>query len=253
MKKLFVFLLLAVAFSCNTDDTGNVPQGMLRKVLRQPFVGDAFEIRYYYDGHRLDRTEASNDVRTFYYYDGDLIVNIKTYTDTNLSGEQRFTYDDAARLIKRQFLDHANGGGNRSIYNYNPDGTVTEVRYVTAGDSEETYLGTRDFFFAGGEVSHAVYIGTDGATQTHTYTYDNKLVPEHDIVGMDQIRSFDPEKYKGISHNIVTVTQTYSNSPAIDNYAHFWEYNDDGAPTFFTYDDSGTLVIDNGYIKYFYK
>lgn len=253
MRKLVGLLFILMAWSCATDDTGNVPQGMLRKVVQQPFVGDVVEIRYYYDGHKLDRTEASNDIRTFYYYDGDLIVNIKAYEDTNLSTEQRFTYDGAQRLIQRQLIDRENGGSQRNEYTYHPDGSVTEARYYTSGTSDESYLGTRQFFFANGEVSQTVSTSIDGYSQTNTYTYDNKLVPEHDVLGLDKIRMFDPDTYKGIAHNIVTVTQTYSNTTAVDNYAHLWEYNDAGAPTFFTYDDGGTIIIDAGFVRYFYK
>jgi hypothetical protein len=256
MKKFVVFFVLALTFAgCSTDDTADVPEGILQKVIVTPFAAnEQYTTRYYYDGHKLDRTESTNDTKEIYYYDGDLIVNIKMYNDTYLVRERQYQYDDSDRLVQFLTIDHITDYRNKSMYVYNPGGSVTESNYSFYTGGPETLNYTREFFFAGQEVSYEVITFANGSgTQTNAYTYDDKLVPEHDIVGFDKIRALNPSGYMGIYHNIVDVTQTYSSSSAIDTYSHLWSYNNQGAPTFFTFDDNGTIIIDAGTVQYFYK
>jgi len=251
MKKLALFFVLAMAVGCTTDDTENVPQGMLaRKVVRE-FTGQQYTTRYYYTGHKLERTESSNNTREFYYYDGDLIVNIKRYDDTNLEVESQFQYDATDRLVMRREINDDNTQW-RYDYTYNADGTVTVTPHWTSADGVEYAHDPSQYFFENGEVSHITSTSADG-TFTVAYTYDDKLVPEHGIVGLDKIRMFEPDAYKGIYHNIVTVTQTSSVNSDVGTYTHLWTYNADGAPTFFMFDDAGTIIIDGGSYQYFYK
>lgn len=254
MKKITILFVLALAFAgCSTDDTSDVPEGMLRKVRVIPFVADEeYTARYYYDGHKLERTETSNNTRQIYVYDGDLIVNIKSYEDTDLVEEKQFQYDGSGRLVQQYRIDNEIDWHNKSIYVYNLDGTVTESRYNYHTGDPETLAYTRQFFFADGEVAQEILTAGD-VIQTTTYTYDDKLVPEHGITGFDKIRTFNPEGYRGINHNIVHVEQTYSNSPDIGTYSYIWTYNEQGAPTAFSNDDEGTIIIDGGLAQYFYK
>jgi hypothetical protein len=255
MKKFTFLFLLALAFAgCTTEDDANVPEGLLKRVHMMPFVGeDEYTSRYYYDGHKLERIESSNGAREIYYYDGDLIVNIKNYQDTDFVAERQFQYDASGRLAQSRRFNNMHGSGNKSVYVYNADGTVTASVYSLDAAGLETYAGTHQFFFSAGEVTHDIITDTNGFTQTNTYTYDDKLVPEHDITGFDKIRMFNPTGYKGIYHNIVNVTQTNSANSDVGTYTHVWQYNEAGAPTYFSFDGQGTIIIDGGSVEYFYK
>jgi hypothetical protein len=251
---MFLFAVALAFAGCSTDDTADVPQGMLQKMIVVPFAAnEQYATRYYYNGHKLDRTESTNDIKEIYYYDGDLIVNVKKYDDTDLVAERQYQYDDADRLVQLLSIDYNNDYRNKSSFVYNADDSVTESRYSFYTADPETLNYTRQFFFAGQEVSHDIITFASGGTQTNVYTYDDKLVPEHDIIGFDKIRAFNPSEFKGIYHNIVNVSQTYSSSSDVDTYSHLWTYNDQGAPTFFTFDDQGTVIIDGGTVQYFYK
>lgn len=254
MRNLICLFVLALAFTgCSTEDDANVPDGLLKRVRILPFTGNEITKRYYYEGYQLDRIESSDDSREIYVYDGDLIVNIKNYEDTDLVKEQQFQYNDSNQLAQTLNIDYENNHRYKLAYAYNADGTVTSTHYAIDAAGLETIGAIRQFFFTNGEVTQDVITHVGGIIQTNTYTYDDKLVPEHGIVGLDKIRMFNPESYKGIYHNIVSVTQTNSANADVGTYMHVWEYNADGAPSYFTFDDDGTIIIDAGTWQYFYK
>ena len=255
MKKLALLFVVALAFAaCTTDDTADVPEGMLSKIVVLPFVAEnGYTARYHYKGHKIDRIEKTNDTRDIFYYDGDYIVNIKSYDDTTLADEQLFQYDSAGRLVQYESVEYLTDWHSKSTYAYNLDGSVTASHCRFYEGEPETFVGTTQVFFANNEVSQQIFTATTGETQTISYTYDDKLVPEHDITGLDKIRMFFPNRYRGVYHNIVTVSQTNSINSEVATYSHVWSYNEAGAPTAFSFDDQGTIIIDGGSQQFFYK
>ncbi len=257
MKKLSLLLILVLAlFSCSGDDSGNGPDGLLKRKIIHTFAFDhTNSIRYYYNGYKLDRTESSDGTKTVWYYDGDLIVNAKTYGNdgTELIDEEYFEYDQG-RLSNVERFDRRTNVHIRIKYVYNQDQTVTATNFAVNGQAE-SLASTEQLFFENGQVIKGVLTVPDQSSyeQTILYSYDDKRVPEYGITGFDKISAFDVQRYGGSIHNLSFVTITDTSTDLVTSYDLVRNYNENGMPTWFGFGESGTVIIDGGSVEYIYN
>ena len=256
MKKL-IFLLSAIwlMLGCSTEESANVPDGMLSKIDVQPFAGSSYVTRFYYNGHKIDRTESSNNTHKIYYYDGNLIVNVKSYSDTFMHAEERFSYDGTGNLIQMDRIEYLQDSHSRQRYTYNPDQTLTVHDFQVDASGQEILSGTRLLSFENGRLSTEVVVFEANPTQSirYQYSYDDKPVPYRDIVGFEKINAFSPLRYNGSVNNLIWVEEHASGSAETTTYGTIFTYNENGMPASSAADDSGTVITDNGSMSYFYK
>lgn len=251
MRKFLLFLasMLVLAACSNDDDSGD---NLLRRKVEYPFAFEgAIVSRYHYDGYKLEDIEISGGRRKIYVYDGDWIVNVKTYSDVALKEEERYQYDTAGRLVQKQVLDFGSGNGERFTYTYNTDGTVIERRYDGNTLSQEDLQSVGTIHFENGLVKQIVYdaINGSGETSTVTYAYDDKLAPESNITGFPKLSLVQDG---AAMHNMTWIERTWSNSSEIMSYNMEYSYNELGQATSFAYGNDGTYWVDGSGFTYFY-
>jgi len=244
MKNIAVLLILLFTFGCDTDDTADVPRGMLTKMIVHQTGGGQYQLRYYYDGHKLDRTEHTNGQKEFYYYDGDLIVNVKRFWENALRVERQFFYDENDRLSKTRFISYDDNQIATAVYTYNQDGTVTRVLY--SGDTQPANPDYELLQFENGLVKQIDHYA-DGQLTTTIYAYDDKLTPEEGIIGFGKINSVLGD---ATPRNIIAIEQTGAAGQV--NHDIEFIYNSDGKPTWST-GDLGLVIPNAESVEYFYK
>lgn len=245
MKNFAFVLILLLTLGCDTDDTADVPQGMLAKMVVHKAGGGQYAVRYYYDGHKLDRTESNSGETEFYYYDGDLIVNIKRFAQNRLRFERQFFYDGDNRLAKTRFVSHDDNQVSTAEYAYNPDGTVTKIVY--ADDAMPVNPDYEILQFESGLVRR-IDKYADSQIETTIYAYDDKLTPEDGIAGFAKTNMVLGD---ATGHNITAVDFSSTAGPATSHSIEFI-YNTDGKPTFSS-GDLGLVIPDSESVEYFYK
>jgi hypothetical protein len=255
MKKLLFFLsLLAMVFVSCSDDSEEEGENLLKKKIEHDFFGESPDLvsRYNYNGNKLENIVRSDGKNLIYAYDGDLIVNIKTYDDVELLFEEQFQYDETGRLIQSKRFEYVLGHATRKTYTYNADLTVTETAYIGSVAAQNELWLTNTLHYENGQVKtmESDYAEAPDGIYTFVYTYDDRLVPESNILGFDRINLAQPG---AVMHNVTWVEQTDTESDFVGTFGYDYHYNENGMPVYFQYNDTGTIIIDGGSVEYFYN
>ncbi|MBE8725845.1 hypothetical protein [Flavobacterium hungaricum] len=228
MKKILCLFgaLTLVLTSCSSDDSSSESSDnvLLKKTIITNSDGEKTTINYKYDGNKIvSAIDDSGDSNMYYTYTGDLITKIEyKYPDGTIDQINTYSYNAEGKLTTFLRVDPEMDWGNKEVYTYNTDGTITAQAY--SGDSKtQTLKGTVNTIkFINGEVSEIV---SAASWENHKYTYDDKNNPEKNILGMDKIAFVDGEA-NGVKFNILTDTSEgdlWTNST--------FTYNDKGYPT----------------------
>jgi len=229
MKKILLFCAIALALnSCSSDDSSDSGSSngdgvLLKKTIATDAEGTKVTSNYTYDGNKIVSViDNSGDSNEYYTYTGDLITKLE-YKLPNGTVEQinTYSYDSNGRLATFVRIHPDTDWGNKELYTYNADGTITAKHYT--GDSKtQTFLNsTGTIKFANGEVIEI----TDDFQDDHAYTYDTKNNPLKNVIGWNKINFTDGET-NDVLHNMLTDkvgTEVW--------YSYSYTYNADGYPT----------------------
>jgi hypothetical protein len=256
MKKLFFFLsvLALVSVSCSDDSEEEAPN-LLKKKVEYSFIANepAHVFRYnYFDGNKLENIIKSDDTKQIFAYDGNLIVNIKTYDDINLIAEEQYQYDSENRLVQTKQFNYQTDEVTIKSYTYNADLTATESVYTGDSTQQDNFSYTCVWHFENGQVKMKEYDNgpLPGGIFTYVYTYDDKPIPEQNIAGFARMNLVNVD---AIMHNIVWIEQTDVDSGTTDTLGLSYTYNENGMPTVFGYNENGTIWVDGGPTQYYYN
>jgi hypothetical protein len=241
--------LFMILTSCSSDSSSSSNSELLleKEIVTDSSDGSTYTMTYTYNGTNLSKISYDDDgTYDKFYYTGDLITKIEFFDDADVL-EQRttYTYNSDNKLISYVSLDYLNDDGEKEVYTYNADGTVTGVSYY--GDSvTQTNLGsTRTLTFSNGEVVSEV--STSGSN-TFTYTYDTKNHPYKNIKGFDKIGAYSDSDNIGVNHNLLTLVQNSGTFTNTQNYSY--TYNSDNYPITMS---SSTMGVVYETVQYIYQ
>lgn len=211
MKKLiYAFSAVALMFvSCSSDSESS--DSTSGPVLLKRSVEGSVTTNFNYNGTKLvSAIDNTEEVDLYVTYTGDNITKIE-YKDNDGVVEQieNYTYDGEGKLTSYVRLDPVMDWGNKEIYTYNVDGTVSVEHYIGDTAAQTDLNNTAKVFFTNGEVTKIEeYVG-DTTTVTRTYTYDTANAPLKNVAGFSKI-AFVGGFAESIAHNILTETETAS-------------------------------------------
>lgn len=238
--KLFYFLIasLFVLNSCSGDTDGRdiepikdiktepkkENQVLLKKTIQTDSDGDKVITKYAYNGSKLLSITFEGEIGGLYLtYSGDLISRMEFEYDGEIEQINLYEYDSKGKLVTFKRIEPIENRGNKEIYTYNADGTISVVQYKGDSKTQTQKNGTSIITFLNGEVDEIV--------STHSpnfkYTYDTKNNPFKNILGYDKINFVDGEA-EGILHNRISQVLVYGDVTA--TMTSKITYNADGYP-----------------------
>ncbi|MEW5674994.1 hypothetical protein ABGT15_01625 [Flavobacterium enshiense] len=206
-KLIYAFSALALLFaSCSSDsDSGSSSDNSSGNLLKKTVTG-AYVMNFNYNGTKLVSAidNDSEEVDLYFTYTGDNITKIEYKTnDGTVDQIDNYNYNSEGKLISYVRLDPGMDWGNKEVYTYNADGTVSVEHYI--GDTvEQTQLNnTGKIFFTNGEVTKIEEYEGGVTTSTIVYTHDSANGAMKNITGMGKI-AFAGGYADSIAHNILT-------------------------------------------------
>lgn len=244
--------LFMILTSCSSDESSSSSSELLLKkeIVTDSSDGSSYTMTYNYSGTNLTKISYSDDGSyDKFYYEGDLIAKIEFYDDTDfLEAKVTYTYTSDGKLASYVSLDFVNDDGDREVYTYNANGTVSGVSYFGDSVSQNIPGTTRTISFSNGEVSSEVSSSGFGSDTSYTYTYDTKNNPYKNIKGYSNIAAYSDSDNTGVSHNLLTRVRT---SGSITNTNDFtYTYNSDDYPLTVSGSTAGVV---NETIQYIYQ
>jgi hypothetical protein len=248
MKKLiYACSVLALLFSsCSSDsDSPAVGGTLIKKIIDTDNLGDVLTTNFTYNGNKIvSAIDDTEETDMYFTYTGDYITKLEyKLNDGTVDQIDNYSYDSTGRLISMVSTRPAVEWGNKEVYTYNADGTVS-ASYYSGDDLTQTVLdGTGKIYFTNGEVSKIERY--DGMTleDTTTYTYDTKNNIMKNVVGYSKI-NFAYSTADGVNHNI-----TSENSTLHGLISYSFVYHDNGFPSSSTETYSGDVSTS----VYFYE
>ena len=145
-------------------------------------------------------------------------------------------------------MNYISSIGNKVVYTYNTDGTISSINYRGDLINQTTIVSNNLITINNGEVASLVeHIGT--TTKTSVYTYDNKNAPFKNVTGMDKVSYGVVGTFSSaINHNIIQTTRTTNSSPGFTTTIQY-NYNSSDYPTSETVTTNGTS---NQSTQYYY-
>lgn len=229
MKKilcLFGALTFALTSCSSDDDSSGSPSSdlvLLKKTITTNSDGEKITTIYKYDGNKVISITDGGEFNRYFTYSGDLITRIE-YRYPNGEIEQINTYEyKDGKLVTFVRVTPEEDWGDKEVYTYNGDGTVTSQSY--SGDSKsQTFKGDyATIKFVNGEVSEII-TGEDSGS--HKYTYDTKNSPLKNILGFDKL-AFEDGGAEGVNHNMLTDRDITENDLWKNST---YTYNENGYP-----------------------
>lgn len=209
MKKLgFIFSLVSICLSCNTDnspssDDNNENLTLLQKLVLYHGTPNERHWNFNADGLLYEVTNANGNILTSYSYDNH--KNITTINHIYLSYTENFQYDNNNILTGHSYNDDPinnlifNSSNNTYysqnsinvwddyIFNYNYTYYLNEERLLCYVDSElipsdyesldDYYIRTTKQTFTNGNITTVDTYDIDTMNIFETYTYDNQINP----------------------------------------------------------------------------
>lgn len=242
MKKLLLlFGALALSLtSCSSDDSPSdesTTDGVLLKKIITTTSKGKVTTNYTYNGNKIvSDVDDSGESNAYYTYTGDLITKIE-YKLPNGTVEQinTYAYTDG-KLTTFVRIDPGMDWGNKELYTYNADGTVTSKQYIGDAKTQTSLNATVIIKFANGEVVDMINDFND----SHSYTYDTKNNPFKNVLGWNKINFTDGEA-NDVLHNMLT-----DKAEGELWYSYTYTYNADGYPT------KSVESVEEETVEYFY-
>lgn len=224
MKKILLFCAVALALnSCSSDDSSSDSSSsvLLKKTVMTDAEGTKVTSNYTYDGNKIvsviDNSGESNE---YYTYTGDLITKLEyKLPDGSIEQVNTYSYDSNGRLTTFVRIDPDMDWGNKELYTYNADGTITVKAYTGDSETQTFHNSTGTVKFANGEVIEI----TNDVQDDHVYTYDTNNNPLKNVLGWNKINFTDGEA-NDVLHNMLTdkvgaeVWYSYTHTYNADNY-----------------------------------
>lgn len=221
MKKISCFLSFAflVLSSCsNSEDTpvaSSDPNLVLVKKIINTSTQGTITTNVVYNGNKIV-SQSSNDSqgKTMYVtYTGDLITKIiYKIADGTITQSEIYTYDASNRLSTFIINGFQDNWGDKEIYTYNSDGSISVSRYTGDTTTQTQFNNANKIYFLNGEVNKIERSSTVGGpvTSTTTYAYDTKNCVSKNILGLNKINFCNEHVSDGIAHNVISITKTGS-------------------------------------------
>ena len=224
MKKFFAMAAIAslMLTSCSDDDNNDVgnPSAntiLLTKTVETDYLGDQYVSNYFYEGTKLVKITHNDGGEDIFTYSGDKLTTIEYSENGELVQKDQFTYNSNGQLTTFVMLDYELEWGDKTVFTYNNDGTVSIADYIGDLTSQET-LSNNDIF----TVQNNNIISIQGEGETITYSFDDKHNPFSNITSyMSVVYAYQ----EGGVNNITTYTGSEENSTTT------YTYNSAGFPT----------------------
>lgn len=228
MKKilcLFSAFTLVLISSCSSDDSSSESNDdlvLLKKTITTDSDGNKVTTNYKFNGNKIVSTiDDSGELELYYTYTGDLITKLEyKFPDGSLDQINLFTYNSEGKLATAVRIDPEMEWGNKEVFTYNEDGSVSVIEYIGDDETQTQENATRTIKFLAGEVSEI----TSTNSPNHKYVYDTKNNPLKNVLGFDKIAFIDAEA-DGVLHNTISDT---SEGEVLYNYV--FTYNSNGYP-----------------------
>lgn len=219
MRKLLALAAVALFMitSCSDDDTTTTPidNTLLQKMITTSEDGMVTTSNYNYDGNRIISMITSDGNSTIYTYTGNLITNVKTIQNNNITVETIIEYNSSNQKISEIILisgpDLGVAQGTKETYTYNQNGTITFNAYSGDLASQTTFEGTGTITFNENIIQHE---GMD--QETYKHVLDTKNNPMKNILGYNE---YMKPHFDG-NQNFVTAYTTPLRSVFIFTYTY---------------------------------
>lgn len=186
----------------------------------------------YSNGNKL-QSVVNGNYKTLYFYNNNLIVNMKYYSNDILQYEAIYDYDSNERMIKRLSYDYINNTGYKANYFYNSDGTVSvsgfEGNFTTQTNQ---IVDNKVYLLANGNVEKIEqFVVVNGANhiKTQYYTYDDKNSIYNSILGFNKIKKWDVGT-SGNTNNTISILNTTTENSSTYTDTILYTYNSKGFP-----------------------
>lgn len=254
MKK--IFYLFSITFlilqSCSTDSASdsNTPDDsvvLVKSIIRShdPNTsnwagGNNQRMDYFYNGSKLDHMDWSwvdlngtlIENNFIYTYNGNLITKTEGFNNNTLMMRVTYTYNNSQQIIEtNQFTrdEQANSiyHSHKSLFTYNPDGTVTEQYYEGSFNNPVQYVIRYTYTIADGEIRNIVEANPNGyINKTKVFSYDNKNNPFKNVTGFNLLLG---GFMGGRNYNVIQETVNYS-AGSSNTKTYTYSYNSDNYP-----------------------
>lgn len=225
MKKaiqiLFVSLLVLTFTSCSSDDNENQPETsvVLLKKMESDVMGNHSVYNFNYNGRKLIKVSYEAHVPAMqtgydkYYYNGELISEIKTFNGNNQNTYSTlFTYNTNNQLAQVVKLNLLNSTASKTVFTYNTNGTVDALSYTGSIEAQLTLSTVSEkYFIENNNITRIEFTGS--TTQTAMdFEYDTANNPMRNVIGMDKIKlyTYDSDGRYGITKNLKKVTTHFA-------------------------------------------
>lgn len=212
-KLLCLFSSILVLSSCSSDvtrednvivdeiQTGDIV--LLKKTIEKYESGETRTTLYNYNGNKLVSLVYDNSKEGIYFtYTGDLITKMEfKLADGTVEQVNSYEYDAKGKLTIFKRIDPIEDLGNKEVYTYNEDGSVSVLQYIGDSETQTQDNATSKITFLKGEVAEI----TSTNSPNHKYTYDTKNNPAKNIIGMSKIAFVDGEA-DAVLNNTLTDT-----------------------------------------------
>ncbi len=257
-KNIFLSSLIFLSLSCsssNDDDTETEVVETPILVTKAIVDGDVYTVKY--DGVKiLEESNADGSSKFVYTYTGNVITQIKDYSNGSLRSTADFTYDND-KLINVKEVSITSGSNTTSTktltYTYPNSTTIncTQIRNYTFAGNSQTDKSEIVYTVKDGDVisSKEKYYHNNvlAGNLTETYTYDDKNNPYKNVLGFDKIELYNPwASNDNLSGKKNLVLFTNANTPTSSSSSSYkivytTSYNDKNYPNQITetqYDSS---------------
>ncbi len=244
MKNLFryfaIFSVIILSMtSCSSDDNSRTSVVLLKKLTNVSF-GTNGEYNFTYNGTKLNKVTFTLDNQTDgngydkYFYTGDLITEIKRYNASNHNIIRTlFTYNLSNQLTQVVRLELDANYGRKTVYQYNPDGSIESSIYSGNLESQNTASSlTEKVYFQNGEIVAKEY--TIGTSQSSIgFSYDSANHPLKNVTGLGAIKIYDfmADGLFGVEHNLLQRAVYDANGDLDHSISFEGVYNQDNYPT----------------------
>ena len=240
-------MALFMMTSCSDDDStsnnnNNTDNVLLKKTIIQSGEG-TITSNYTYNGTKLVKITGSDGSSSEYFYTGDQLTRARHF-GPDLDQEDFYTYDSQGRLTEFLYLSYNVEWGNKNVYTYNQDGTITVKEYIGDVDSQTQLNDTGTITLQNGNITKY-----DLGNQKYAYTFDSKNSPSKNITGDAAMTLAFTD---GGLNNQLTYTSTY-NGVTEESSVYSYTYNSDNYPVTSTevlsYEDEEETIT----TQYFYE
>ncbi|MGB5555064.1 MAG: hypothetical protein WBM83_10440 [Flavobacteriaceae bacterium] len=238
MKKLLVFPLLVLMLACDkkedSDDKIIVPltgEYLIEQIDVVYSNNISFSKNYYYkNDDELAEVSSLNGTEEYTYENG-FITKIKyTAQPSGAIDERFFTYNNDGKLTQEVKLYYTNSVGERLVFSYPNETTVTFDRFGGDLTSQTTLEAHGVYGLEAGSYNileqTETTTGENPISRVLTYTYDNKKSVTHGI--KDNMKGFE---YLFSGENNVASFSFKLNNLDVYHYSSTFMYNKDIYPT----------------------